>query len=100
MVSIQAAEAKDQQELLNVSDHVVFATYFTFAGLVMGLACLTGRTWAWYTAGGLLLVVSLLSAIQLWRLWQREKELLRRGVKLPDTGPVPEQLGIKRLLSD
>jgi hypothetical protein len=49
-------------------------------------------------AAALLLVVSLLSAIQWWRLGQRKKELHRRGVKDPDFGKPPELEGIERLL--
>jgi hypothetical protein len=87
-----------QNQLVDVSDNIVFAQFFLFGGLLLGPSCLLGGTWVWYVAAALLLVVSLLSAIQWWRLGQRKKELHRRGVKDPDFGKPPELEGIERLL--
>jgi hypothetical protein len=47
-----------QQELVGVNDRIIFALWFTSAGLMMGLASLAGGTWAWYTAAALLLVLA------------------------------------------
>jgi membrane protein implicated in regulation of membrane protease activity len=82
------------------SDNIVFAQFSTFAGLLLSPACLLGGSWVWYAASALLLVVSLLSAVQWWRLWQRKKELLRQRVKEPDTGKPPHLEGIERLLRE
>jgi hypothetical protein len=89
-----------QKHLEDVSGNIVFAQFFTFAGLLMFFPCLLGGTWVWYAGAALLLGISLLSAIQWWRLLQRKKELLRRGVKEPDFGKPPELEGIERLLRD
>ena len=89
-----------QKQMVDVSDNIVFAQFFTVGGLVMFPACLLGGTWVWYVAAAFLLVVSLLSSIQWWRLWQRKKELLRRGIKEPDYGKPPELEGAERLLRE
>jgi hypothetical protein len=76
---------KAEQHLVNVTDLLLVAVWFTFVGLIMGLTCLLGGgTWSWYTASALLFAVSLFSAIQVFRLWFQRQGLLRRGVKEPD----------------
>jgi uncharacterized membrane protein len=103
VTSTKEAEASDQRELVDVSGNIVFAQFFTFAGALLAPVCLLGGTegtWVWYAAAALLLAVSLLSAIQWWRLLRRKKELLRRGVKEPDFGKPPELEGIERLLRE
>ena len=97
----KAKLTKAQQELVDVDDRIVFATLFTTAGVALAPVCFlagTEGTRLAYVASALLLVVSLLGSIRLWRLWQRRKELLRRGVKEPDFGKPPELKGIERLL--
>jgi high-affinity nickel permease len=94
----EAKLTKAQQELVDVNDRIIFATWFTFAGLMMGLACLVGGTLVWYTAAALLLAIATISAILLLRLWQRHKKLHRRGVQEPDFGQPPAREGIKRML--
>lgn len=39
-----------QKQMVDVSDNIVFAQFFTVAGLVMFPACLLGGTWVWYVA--------------------------------------------------
>ena len=94
----EAKLTKAQQELIDVNDGIIFAAWFTFAGLMMGFACLVGGTWVWYTTAALLLVIATISAIQLLRLWQRHRKLRRRGVQEPDFGQPPGLEGIKRML--
>jgi hypothetical protein len=89
-----------QKQMVDICDNIVLAQYFTFAGLLLGPASLLGGSWIWDAAAVGLLVVSLISAIQWWRLQQRKKELLRRGVKEPDYGKPPDLEGIERLLRE
>lgn len=89
-----------QKQLVDVSDNIIFAQYFTFAGLLMFFPGLAGGTWGWYAAGALCLVISLVGAIQWWRLSRRREELRRRGIKEPDYGKPAELEGIERLLRE
>ena len=98
-------EAKDEQNsqkrLIDVSDQIVFAQFFTGAGLLLALPLYVGApNWVWYLIAALALMVSLVGAIQWWRLTRRKKELLRRGIKEPDYGKPAELEGIERLLRD
>jgi Kef-type K+ transport system membrane component KefB len=87
-----------ERELVNVTDLFCVAIWFTVAGLLMGLACLFGGTWAWHIAAALLFAVSLISAIQVFRWWLRRQALLRSGVKEADFGRTPELESAEQML--
>jgi hypothetical protein len=88
------------KQMEDICANIVFAQFFTFAGLILAPACLLGGSWIWNASAVVLLVASVISAVQWWRLQQRKKELLRRGAEEPDFGKPPDLEGIERLLRE
>ena len=93
------AQADLQKQMEDVSGNIVFAQYFTAAGLLMAFPIwLGGPTWPWQLTTALCLLLSLVAAIQWRRLSKQRDDLVRRGAKHPDFGKPPELEGIERIM--